>query len=327
MNDATTLNGRLTAETLDAYFEAGLRVPIKVLEAPECILRIEPPENRLELWLHDDGSSCDTDLARVEIDQEHADGHDWLRISIDVTDARLEGYGLLAAVVDDVVAGRSNAQAITRSIDSFRDLIARRPRMSEEAVVGLVGELLTLEHLVGTIGADPALTAWLGPESEEHDFVLSDVDIEVKSTTSEKRRHRIGTETQLQPTPGRSLWLVSIQVTGAGDASEGMRLGELVSRARQLFIGDERAFDMQLQRLGWRSQDAPMYRQGYVLRTTPAAYHVDDGFPAVTRTRIDSVVPRPELVGPVSYFVDVTSMARVKPPDALHGFVDEGNNT
>lgn len=325
MTDATHFNGRLTAETLERYFEAGRAIPLRLVEDPEIILRIEPSPDRLDLWLPADTSRPDAgDLNRIELHDEQMDGRDVLVISVDATGARLEAYGLLAAVVDDVVTGRSNALALRRSIDSFRDLIARRTRMSEEAVLGLLGELTVLEHLIGTMGARSALQAWLGPESEEHDFVLADADLEVKTTTSEARRHRIGSETQLQRSPERPLWLVSLQFTRAGDAAQGVRLGEMVERVRGLVGPDTQVFDLGLRSAGWSDEDAHLYRTRFLPRSTPATYEVDDRFPAITRERLDRIVPRPELVGAVSYVVDVTSLERGAPCAALRGFVEEG---
>lgn len=325
MSDDSPLNGRLTAETLERYFAAGRATPLQLVRDPDIVLRIEPSPDRLDLWLPADSSGPDTgDLNRVELYEEHKDGRDVLVVSVDATGARLEAYGLLAAVVDDVVVGRTNAMALRRSIDSFRELIARRTRMSEEAVLGLLGELTVLEHLIDSIGASAALRAWLGPDSEEHDFVLADVDIEVKTTAAEARRHRIGTETQLQRSPRRPLWLVSLQYTRGGDATQGVRLGDMVERVRARLGTDTHALDLRLRAVGWSDDDAPLYRTSFLPRSLPAAYLVDERFPAITRERLNGSVPQSELVSGVSYFVDVTSLERGTPCDALRSFVEEG---
>lgn len=325
MSDTTHLNGRLTAETLDAYFSGAAPRTIALVDDPRCLLRIDPQRERLELWLRNDRSEVDPgDLARIDLDREHYDDEDWLVIGIDASAARVEAYGLLAAVVDDVVDGQSNALALRRSIDSFRDILARRTRMSDEKMLGLLGELVVLDHLAARLEPRRALEAWLGPDSEEHDFVLDDVDIEVKTTASEQRRHRISSETQLQPSPGRPLWLLSLQYTRGGDAAQGIRLGDMVARVRQRFAPDTTALDLKLRTQGWRDEDDRLYRSRFVPRSTPAAFLVDDRFPAVTRRRLDDVVPRAELVGGVSYYVDVTSLEQGTPPSALADLVQGG---
>lgn len=195
--------------------------------------------------------------------------------------------------------------------------------MSEEKAIGLLGELLILLHLIDALSEEQAVEAWLGPRSEEHDFVLEEIDAEVKTTLSERRSHVIGTETQLQPSPGRPLWLLSIQLTRAGTAVGGFGLPDIISRLRDGLATTGDRVNAYLATQGWQDGDSDLYGETYMPRSAPAAYLVDERFPAITRARLDSVVPQPEYVGQVSYRVDVTSLVSASPPGALAGFVQE----
>jgi len=312
----------LTPETLEAYFASASSVVHQLAADPRRTLRIDPPEQTLELWTPAAGPEPDvTALSRVRIATEEMDDGPWFVLTVDARNAHFEAYSLIAAVDDDLAAGRPFHLAVSRSIATYRELLAGRGRISDERTVGLLGELLLLEHLVVGVGEDAALTAWLGPDAEEHDFVLAEVDAEVKTTLSESRRHVIGTEHQLQESPARDLWLVSIQLTRAGGAPDGFGLGDLVRRVRRRLETGREGFAAHLSRQGWRDTDADLYRDRYLYRTPPAAYRVDGGFPALTRARIDAVVPQAELVGGVSYRVDVTGLPSGTPPGVLAGFV------
>ncbi len=312
----------LTASTLQTYFAAGRVVVLAIATTPECMLRVDPPHRRIELWTPAVGPEPDvTAMSRVSLDVEERDDGPWFVLAVDARDAHFEAYTLLAAVIDDLEAGRPFHVATSRSFASYRDLLAGRDRLSEERATGLLGELLLLEHLILAQGEGPALSSWLGPEAEEHDFALPDLDAEVKTTLSETRRHVIGTEQQLASTPGRPLWLVSIQLTRAGDARQGFGLPDVLGRIRAQLGSGAAPFAAHLQSMGWRDHDLELYRERYLLRTAPAAYLVDEAFPAVTRARIESVVPQPESVSAVSYRLDVSGLTAGMPPGALSGFV------
>lgn len=322
---ADYLNARLTAETLETYFGADTVVPLNLSTSPACTLRIDPPGERLELWTPATGPEPDVDtLSRVSLSTEELDGGPWFVLTVDARGAHLEAYSLLAAVVDDLASGRPFHVAVARSLTSFRDLLAGRGRLSDEITIGLIGELLVLEHLLAVTVEATAVSAWLGPASEEHDFVLAGLDAEVKTTLAERRRHIIGSEMQLQTSPARPLWLVSIQLTRAGTAAGGFTLPDVITRVRARLTTAAAAVNAHLGTLGWRDADADLYRERYMPRTPPRAYLVDDDFPAVTRTRLDTVVPQADLVGPVSYRVDVSGLDAGIPPGELGGFVEGG---
>lgn len=316
------LNARLTATTLETYFAAPVVVTLHLSDNPVCTLRIDPPAETLELWTPATGPEPDlTSLSRVMITAEELDDGPWFVLTVDAHGAHIEAYSLIAAVVDDLNSGRPFHVAVERSLTSYSDLLSGRGRISEERAVGLVGELLVLEHLITNYGEASSIQAWLGPDAEEHDFVLPTFDAEVKTTLAERRSHIIGTETQLEASPARPLWLISIQLTRAADAPEGFGLADVIGRIRSGLALGASALDAHLGTVGWRATDADLYRERYMWRTRAAAYLVDDSFPAITRGRLDTVVPQADLVGPVTYRVDVSGLDAGMPPEPLNGFM------
>jgi hypothetical protein len=155
------------------------------------------------------------------------------------------------------------------------------------------------------------MDAWRGPFGEEHDFG-TDVDLEVKTTLSERREHWISTTTQLMPTGDRSLYLVSIQLTAAA-LDVGWTLPALVEFARGRLGSEATRLDNVLKGLGYRDRDADLYRSRWALRTMPAFYEIDATFPAVTQERLDSCIPTAERIKELRYRVDLTNMVSATP--------------
>jgi Putative PD-(D/E)XK family member, (DUF4420) len=318
------LNARLTATTLETYFAERIVVALHLSDEPVCTLRIDPPSEQLELWTPSRGPEPDlVELSRVKLTTEELNDEPWFVLTVDARGAHIEAYSVIAAVVDDLNTGRPFHVAVERSLSSYRELLSGRGRISDERVVGLLGELLVLEYLVTTHGEVPAVQAWLGPDAEEHDFVLPSFDAEVKTTLTERRNHVIGNETQLETSPDRPLWLISIQLTRAAAAPQGFGLPAVIERIRGTLSYAANAFDAHLRSVGWRAGDADLYKERYMWRSRPTAYLVDDTFPAITRRRLDKVVPQAELVGRVVYRVDVTGLEASTPPEPLVRFIEE----
>lgn len=314
----------LTPETLAEYFRAKTTTVQRLSTKPPSRLRIDPLAERLELFVPAEGAEPDvTAMARLNVDTVYLDGSDWFQLQVDAQGIHHEAYSVLASIVDDMSNGHSFVTATSNALRAYRDLLNQRKGLTPEQQQGMIGELLILRHARDVLGPDAALEAWLGPSAEQHDFGFSTFDVEVKTTTSEARSHLIGSENQLQPSIGRSLWLMSVQLTGAGASDSGHSLARLVDHLRTTFEGGNERFIDKLHSVGWRDADHELYLTRYILRSTPAAYLVDDEFPAITRPRLEAAVPKPEIVGDVSYRVDLTTLDATIPPEPLTGFVQE----
>jgi hypothetical protein len=168
---------------------------------------------------------------------------------------------------------------------------------------------------------DPAsaVTAWRGSHGEEHDFEVAQGDLEVKTTTSEQRAHWISSVTQLVPTGTRPLWLLSMQVTRAGDS--GTSLSDLVERVRAA-VGNGATADQFEQRLharGWREAFGETAIAKWRLRTQPALFRVSGTFPRLVPGLLSGVGVDMDAVTHVRYCIDLTT----RQPDRLDQTLDQ----
>jgi hypothetical protein len=240
-------------------------------------------------------------------------------IEVAVTDPPLfeDAYPVLCAIADRVqLDGHSITDALARTLHQLGHLLQPEAELSRETEISLLGELSMLIGTIQTIGAADAIKSWRGWDREEHDFGLHDYDVEVKTTITERRAHRISSLTQLVPTPGRPLWLVSIQVTPAG--SGGTSLSHLVDSVRSHASGEHlRQLNQHLKAAGWRDQFQSTAVDTWRLRSTTATYRVDDDFPRITPALLHAAGVSNDHITDASYRVDLTTLAPDTPPSGL----------
>lgn len=317
-----TPTDQLSPDTLDKYFRSGTVTTHHVSESPEAVITIDGPGEKISVLTPRHGMVLDTSsLRRVTTGIDIRNGEEWARLTLDARGMHAEAYGLVVSIVQAMRGGATFAAASSAAMTNMKALLAAKPKISEEKQIGLVGELLLLRSLLDTFDEYTVFDWWLGPLAEERDYAFPAFDAEVKTTLGEMRTHVIHGAGQLEPSPGRSLWLVSVQVTRAGGDPNGIGLPRLIQEVRDRLSGTRDQFLGHLAGEGWDDEDAAMYPTAYVLRTAPAAYLVDDDFPAVTPGRLHSVVPHSDLVSDVTYRVDVSSRTAGAPGTPLDVFV------
>jgi hypothetical protein len=317
-----TPTDQLSPDTLEKYFRSGTVTTHHVNDSPEVIITIDGPGQKISVLTPRNGMALDTaTLRRVTTGIDIRNGDEWARLTLDARGMYTEAYGLVISVVQAMRGGATFAAASSAAMTNMKALLAAKPRISEEKQIGLFGELLLFRALLDTFDEHTVLDWWLGPLAEERDYAFPAFDAEVKTTLGESRTHVIHGAGQLEPSPGRSLWLVSIQITRAGGDPKGIGLPGLVTEIRERLTATRDRFVSHLTSAGWDDDDAAMYPTTYVLRTTPAAYPVDDDFPAVTPGRLRAMVPHSDLVSDVTYRVDVSGRTAGSPGDPLDAFV------
>jgi hypothetical protein len=326
MNDDVTRGARLSGEDVEAYFSAGFQTVRKVLHGPDVFLEFDPSKTEIRLRTPATGDVPElSGFERFEIDllDELANGS-WVELRVDAEGNQYEAYLVMAAIVDLMRGGTSFATATAVSVESFQEILKRRQKLSDEAQVGLFGELIVFENAIEVLAPEAVMEAWVGPANEEHDFVFADFDAEVKTTRSESRVHLVNSPTQLEPTLARPLYLLSIQLTAGGAASSARTLGDQITAVRRrLSVQLTRIFDERLMTVGWRPVDADQYPRRWVLRTAPTGYLVDDTFPAITSMRLQQVVPRAHLISGINYRIDVSNLDSVAMPAPFRDLTGE----
>ena len=316
----------LTAETLERFMCADVETRHVLSDTPRCEMHVDPRSGTLSLRTPDTGSYPDIGAygrLKFEVVEELGESGVWAELTVDAVGMAYEAYSLVMSVVELLEAGQPLKQAVNTSLEIFNTLLAKRRKLSDEQQTGLFGELGMFAHLVSELGEEAASLAWLGPENGEHDFVLPDFDVEVKTTRAEARQHIIGGLGQLMPSPNRQLYFVSVQVTAAGAASDGETLPERVRRVRAMLKNSARMYDDRLASLGWDPQTAEdLYVQKYLARSNPRSFLVDESFPAITHQGITSILRRPEFIVSVEYRIDVTAFNDTTPPAQLSEFCE-----
>lgn len=313
----------LSLDAINDYLNAGVAATISLGESGDHEFRIDPVHREFVLTSAADGSFEDSGELRnltVELD-ETVDPPVYV-LTIKVGDYPDAAASLAQAVVRSLDAGSSYSTALTRALEDFRDLLRRKRRMSESQETGLYGELLLLDHLIDTSGARAAVDSWVGPASEEHDFALAGYDVEVKTTTTEARKHVIHGAAQLVPRPDVPLWLLSIQLTRAG-GGPGRSLARLVHDVVARLGSQAPLARRKLADIGWREEDADLYSERQALRSVPRCCSVDDEFPAITPAVLADGVANASLISDVTYTVDVGALPYGLPGNEMKGFTEE----
>lgn len=323
MNESPDDARHLTFTTLDSLWSAGNPVVLPVQGDPACRLELDPKNGLITLVTSYQSPAPDVARLKNVSFQALADGSEELaELTVHIEGNVHGAYGLLATIADEVqIAKAPLAAAVASGVARYKDVLAVRVGLTAEKEIGLYGELLFLEYLIRTLGSGPALMSWQGPLSEEHDFAFDSVHLEVKTTSTERRRHTIHGLTQLVPLRGVPLSLVSIQLTRSSPDG-GRSLPGLIAHVRKIAGGHVVPLDRCLAVLGWKPEDSDLYPTYWTLRSPPRAYRVDGDFPAMTPASIERVVPNFGLLSEVTYKVDLTDFPPSDIPDSAIGFVE-----
>lgn len=318
----------VSPQTLEEYITAGVRASIPIAGGPETLLTVDGPNETLSLEVNWDGEEPPTiaDYVHISTSVRFRRGSNWAILAVHGSGFFAEAYPLLRSVADLVqLEAVTFTDAVRRSLARYHDLLAATRQMPIRDEIGLYGELLVVSHLIDSIGPYEAMKAWRGgDEAEEHDLGLADDDVEIKTTTSESRRHWINTLHQLRPTLGRKLWLLSIQLTGAG-ASEAARLPDMMACLEGRLPSELQAtFQSRIARTSYQPEQPHDSFRLLRLRSTPACFFVDEDFPRIDH---DILVRGGALVAgidEVNYAICLDGMApAADPPTALLGLGQE----
>jgi hypothetical protein len=326
MNAIHSPRDQLDPGALDEYLELGIPTAFSMLAEPPVRLTLDPGRSEMRLATPADGRPPDVNtMERLSISTVRFEGatRDWFELTVDASEMPYDAYVLLQSMVDHIRGGSDFRYAVAASLLNWRGLLASRHRLSDDAVTGLLGELLVFKHLLSTAGARMTSEAWLGPVAGEHDFAMPTFDLEVKTTRAERRVHVIGSEMQLKPTTHRPLFLASVQITSAGASDAAFTLTGLIDGIREDLAHDSDTFETELERIGWRREDSQLYATPYQLRARPRLYQVDASFPAITPDRLQLAVPNHQLITSVAYRVDTTDYPTVTAPSPLAQFFEE----
>jgi hypothetical protein len=303
----------VSAESFGRYLDSRVPVLLRIPGTPEGFVFLEPLKRELGLRLEirSDAEVPATGLRNIIARIAMRDGKRFLEVLITMPELFRDAYPLLCAMSDRVqVAGMSPSRALLATLETMSTLLRAPDSLSREREIGLFGELLVLCGLIDALGDNGAVRAWRGADAEEHDFGLPSLDVEVKTTTSERRAHWIESLTQLVPTRDRPLWLVSHQLTAAG-SGRGVSLSDLVDlvRAKAHSIVARDRVEEALASAGWLEDERERLTARWTRRTESAAYRVAGSFPRLTAEALRQGGIPLDRIPEVRYRVDLDGLA------------------
>ncbi|MEU1837464.1 PD-(D/E)XK motif protein [Micromonospora chersina] len=303
------------------YLATGVAMEHPVDGEPTLTLAIDPNHPSISLR-----GPLLADEASPHVRLEHIDVRPWPRdrtqLQVRITEPSLfvDAYPILCSIADRTqLGGQGFATAVTDTVRLLSRLLERSRSLAQERELGLCGELLVLLGACRRFGPERAVAGWRGPHREEHDFAIGHFDVEVKTTSSERRAHWIDSLTQLQPTTPTPLWLVSHQLTEAGPG-QGWRLGDLVGAVREAVIGStvRDDLDRRLAAAGWADTFGELCVTRWRRRVASSAYIVAGDFPRLTANQLTSAALDHSSLTDVRYRIDLTHQATGAPvPEAL----------
>jgi hypothetical protein len=195
-----------------------------------------------------------------------------------------------AALVDTLLGCLGSWQAFLRS---------HADGLSVEEQTGLFAELCFLLEVIHPLVPTATLPAWKGPLPGLWDFVLGDIAIEIKASTSlDGRTFQVANLAQLDAGAEGKLLLVMMFLA---QASDGLSLVDMIDRARsRLANTPPERFQLDNLLLGYGYSE--VHRQRYQARKLRVArkryFRVSPGFPGLTPETV------PRGVVQASYTVD-----------------------
>jgi hypothetical protein len=261
------------------------RVPSPTGDAPAIDIRVAERGDALALWIPcaGEGKITLSPLAALDIRLITTRAGQVIEISTRTPVLFQEIYGFFVSVTDKIqLHGTDPFVALEETVDAWRELLKALATLSEEAQLGLRGELYFLRMLASHLG-DRALTAWAGPQRQPHDFRAGKSEFEVKTTRGVNHVHVINGLGQLQASPGRSLYVFSMRMAPAG-TGPGTTLPDDIAQTRGLLTPTGRLRFGRILRThyGYLEEHADWYPLRLQLAAEPYLIPVDSSCPRIT---------------------------------------------
>jgi hypothetical protein len=302
-------------------FEAGSEEIYGVPGDPPCMIDVRPYSSTISVLVAGDMSKPRIQgLRNIAHTFRNRDGTQWSTLEIKITHSVHDCYLFACRVIDQIQLNNEKLdEAVESVLGGWRDILRREVALSREQEIGLIGELLVVRSLIHQFGPETSIRSWIGPTGEEHDFGLSQLDIEVKTTASETRTHWISNPDQLRAISGRELRLISIMLTPRyGNGS--FNLPELTRSIESLAGASRAEFMKRLEAVGYHPDDADMYTTYWMFRDQVLEYAVDQDFPKITGIELDRIGISSRQVPDLRYRLSMVGLTPVSPSVNFESF-------
>jgi hypothetical protein len=163
--------------------------------------------------------------------------------------------------------------------------------LSEEAIKGIIGELLILKLLITSPESpeiNSLLNAWTGPYDKANDFEMENKNLEVKTKSPSGVDVKISSEFQLEVPPGKGLELFVVSLLS--DFNNGIHIRDLILEIKKLvqeFSGDNTVLWKALSQKNITSKNVSQYDRYRFKPVNWIAYNcINENFPKLNRSNI-----------------------------------------
>jgi len=187
-----------------------------------------------------------------------------------------------------------------------------KPRMEENLIIGLIGELLTIQDLVENgVDKETILDSWKGPDHESKDFSFHQYYIETKTSRKEAGHvYKINGVNQLDK-DDKTLVLFCYHFIKT-DNGNPITLPSLIKKLNsRIFVplGLEVSFFDKLYEYGFDQRETNNYDRFKYLVNEKKYHLVDESFPKITKVTLGE---NSDLrISNLSYNIDLNSMAGI----------------
>lgn len=305
-------DGRLEVPNIETDVDAGHGKALWALGADGEPRLLIPIGNRIVK--RDLGESRNL---RVGVSNYVLDGRSMCFIDLMVLDKRLSGVfaDLATETLARVANGESAEKAVSGTISDFRQLLERPSSIEVElsTLVGLLGELLVLERL--SERSSEAVSTWMGPWEQRHDFRRGSHAIEVKtSIRADAHAVTIHGEEQLEAPAGGGMMLVHIRLERTEGGSE--TIERVVERITESGVDAER-LNEGLENIGCSDVKDPAWNSVAFNVEKLDIYRVRETFPRITSASFpDGSLP--DGVSGLTYEIDLGAATVYRLPESDH---------
>lgn len=207
---------------------------------------------------------------------------------------------LIYMVVEAVEAGGSDQDKFYSALTILNDWvemfrIARKNKLSENRIIGLLGELVFLKQLSEKINPDSiALTTWQGPDGADEDFSFNGQLFEIKSSRSSKNNMvKINSLRQINSENIPTFLVHQSFSTSNSNHAQSLNLFDLVNEIKQKIAYDfsELAdFEQKLIMSGYFHDEK--YSEPIFYLDASSYYEVRSGFPLIYSNELDPRISR-----------------------------------
>lgn len=199
-------------------------------------------------------------------------------------------------------------KVINRVIAKWRYFLAKPSNqlLSEEKIIGLIGELMFLSKLIRIYNED-ALNIWTANSGEE-DFINLGKIIEVKTTLNEKHEHIINGIDQLLIKDGSEKQILSLLLTKSSNLNS-ISLPIIIDECAENFAEDPENYDLFYKKLsnrGYDVRDNSEYLEYSYIVNRGGYFNVDSSFPKLTKAELAS--PLNSRISKIRYTVDMEGL-------------------